>query len=45
MILMPNTGRLTITRGRMAQCTAQARELAIPNASQLMDFFDIRMQK
>jgi UDP-N-acetylglucosamine:LPS N-acetylglucosamine transferase len=36
MILMPNKGRLLKNKGNKAQCMAQAKDVAIPNASQLI---------
>ena len=36
MMLMPNKGRLLKNNGNKAQCMAQAKDVAIPNASQLI---------
>lgn len=35
-MLTPNTGKLVTTRGKTAQWIAQATEVVIPNASQLI---------
>ncbi len=36
MILIPNNGREVNNKGKKAQCIAQATDVAIPNASQLI---------
>ena len=36
MMLIPNNGREVNNSGRNAQCIAQATDVAIPNASQLI---------
>lgn len=38
-MLIPNSGRLDKIRGKMAQCMAQATDVAIPNASQFTLIF------
>lgn len=39
MMLIPNIGRELINTGSIAQCIAQATDVAIPNASQLIFIF------
>jgi hypothetical protein len=39
MMLIPKMGRLTTNKGKMAQWIAQASELIIPRASQLILIF------
>lgn len=38
MILIPKTGRLVNNNGKIAQCIAQANDVATPQASQLILF-------
>ena len=39
IILMPNTGNELTSKGRTAQCTAQAIEVSIPKKSQFISVF------
>jgi len=44
MMLIPNNGRLVRNMGSKAQWIAQAREVVIPQASQLILFIRSRMR-
>lgn len=45
MILIPKIGRELINTGSKAQCMAQATDVAIPNASQLIFIFILKKGK